>query len=105
MSARLQKKVRRHAPRIQRAARLYEDFTGDEPRYVEPVKIEVPAVVMLVGECDGILYSCHRDGKLEHYQHKFRKSSRPLLVSNETGSALFLIGGSYSFTDRGIVDK
>jgi hypothetical protein len=101
----MKRKIRQNAQRIQRAAGLYEDFTGDAPRYVETVQIEIPRVVMLVGECDGVLYSCKRDRKLEHYIHKFKKQSRPLLCTNETGSALFLIGGSYSFTERGIVDK
>lgn len=101
----MKRKVLRKRGKVQKAARLYEDFTGDAPRYVEAVRVNVPDVVLLVGECDGVLYSCHRDGKLEHYIHKFKKQSRPLLCSNETGTALFLIGGSYSFTNRGIVDK
>lgn len=101
----MKKKVIRHRRKIQRAAKLYEDFTGHSPRFVEAVNLESPDVVFLVGEMDGVLYSCYRDGKLEHYQHKFKKSSRPLLVSNFDGTALFIVGGRYSFTDRGIVDK
>jgi len=91
--------------KVRAAAKLYEDFTGHEPQYVEKVSIELPEVVMLVGELDAVLYSVVRDGKLEHYKHTFRKSSRPLLCSNETGSALYIVGGRYSMTDRGIVDK
>jgi len=98
-------KIVKHRRKIQRAAKLYEDFTGDAPRYVEAVKLESPDVVLLVGEMDAVLYSCVRDGKVEHYKHTFRKSSRPLLVSNFDGNQLFIVGGRYSFTDRGIVDR
>ncbi len=101
MSARLNGK----RAKLQKAARLYEDFTGDAPQYIERVYVDVPQVVLLVGELDAVLYSCHRDGKLEHYRHTFKKSSRPLLVTNETGSALFVVGGRYSFTEKGIEDR
>ena len=87
------------------AAKLYENFTGHQARYVERVLIDVPQVLLLVGECDGVLYSCVRDGQHERYIHQFKKQSRPLLCSNETGTALYLIGGEYNFTSRGIVDK
>jgi hypothetical protein len=101
----MKQRVIRHRRKIQNAAKLYENFTGDAPRYVEAVRLETPDVVLLVGEMDAVLYSCYRDGKLEHYKHTFRKSSRPLLVSNSDGTALFIVGGRYSFTDRGIVDR
>jgi hypothetical protein len=96
--------MKRHASKVNRAARLYENFTGHEAKYVEAVRLDSPDVVMLIGELDAVLYSCVRDGKLESYQHKFRKSSRPLLVSNADGTALFIVGGRYKFTNRGIVD-
>lgn len=95
----------RRARKVRAAAKLYEDFTGHEPQYVERVSVDVPEVLMLIGEMDAVLYSVVRDGKLEHYKHTFKKSSRPLLCSNSTGTALFIVGGRYSMTDRGIVDK
>lgn len=95
----------RRARKVRAAAKLYEDFTGHEPKYIERVTVDVPEVLMLVGEMDAVLYTCIRDGRQEHYKHTFRKSSRPLLCSNETGTALFIVGGRYSMTDRGIVDK
>lgn len=95
----------RRERKVKAAARLFENFTGHEARYVERVLIDVPQVLLLVGECDGVLYSCVRDGRPERYIHQFRKQSRPLLCSNETGSALYLVGGEYNFTSRGIVDR
>lgn len=100
----MRRKIKRHAKKVHRAARLYENFTGHQAQYVESVQLEAPDVVMLIGELDAVLYSCTRDGKLEHYKHDFRKSSRPLLVSNSDGTALFIVGGRYKFTSRGIVD-
>lgn len=61
-------------------------------------------VGLIIGECDGLLYTTERDGKIEKYIHRFKKSSRPLLVSSYDGSALYIVGGRYKFTERGIVD-
>jgi hypothetical protein len=97
--------TRRKRRKVQAAAKLYEDFTGDVPQYIEKVYVDVPEVVWLLGELDAVLYTCIRDGKTEHYKHTFKKSSRPLLCSNETGSAIFCVGGRYRITDRGIEDK
>ena len=99
------RRVNGRRAKLQTAAKLYEDFTGDVPQYIERVRVDVPEVVLLVGELDAVLYSCHRDGKLEHYKHTFRKTSRPLLVTNETGTALFVVGGRFSFTEKGIEDR
>lgn len=96
--------ARKHR-KIKAAVKLYEDFSGHRPRFIERVSLPIPEVLMLVGECDGVLYSCVRDGKPEKYIHRFNKSARPLLTSNETGTQLYLIGGQYSFTSRGIVDR
>lgn len=96
--------TRRKRRKVQKAARLYEDFTGDRPQYVERVSVDVPEVVWLLGELDAVKYTCIRDGRTEHYQHTFKKSSRPLLCSNETGTAIFCVGGRYRITNRGIED-
>lgn len=99
------KVAKRKGRKVQAAARLFENFTGDVPQFVEKVYVDVPEVVWLLGELDAVQYTCIRDGKTEHYQHRFKKSSRPLLCSNETGSAIFCVGGRYRITDRGIEDK
>ena len=57
-----------------------------------------------IGQCDGILYTTVRDGRTEKYIHKFKKNSRPVLVSNFDGKSLGLVGGKYHFTERGIED-
>lgn len=89
---------------IDKAVRLHERFTGhdasergelhDAPR--------IPPVLTKVGPCVAIEYIATREGERATYRHTFDKKSRPALATD--GDHLYLIGGSYRFTDRGIVD-
>lgn len=98
--------VTRTAADLRRAAELYEAFTGHNARVVaEIAKPVYPDAVLVVGKCDGILYTTVRDGKTERYIHEFKASSRPLFCVSPDGKSLILLGGAYRFTDRGIVDK
>ncbi len=90
--------------RIKEAAQRYEDFTGHRPERVDVLEVPDIDTAFGIGDCHGVLYSCVRDGKNEHYIHKFKKSARPLLASSFDGQALLLLGGGYRFTERGIVD-
>jgi hypothetical protein len=38
------------------------------------------------------------------YKHKFARGSRPLLCAGPKAGQLYLIGGRFHVTDRGIVD-
>ena len=90
---------------VQRAADLYERFSGHDAEAIGKVTIPaMPRVGVAVGEVDGILYSTVRDGVFEKYIHKFHKKDRPLFVVSPDGKQLMLIGGNYTFTERGIVD-
>lgn len=91
--------------KVKQAGDLYREFSGHSPDEVVKIPMDWPDTVLTVGECDGILYSTIRDGELEHYVHKFRKSARPVLASSHDGTQLVLIGGNFRFTDRGIVDQ
>lgn len=84
---------------------MYEEFSGHDAEYYENIDVEWPKVALQVGECDGILYTTTRDGKVERYIHKFKKSARPHLVASHDGRFLGLIGGNFTFTDRGICDN
>jgi hypothetical protein len=84
---------------------LYEDFSGHQPEFATKVKLRVPKTGLVVGELDGVLYTTVRDGETESYIHKFKKRSRPLLVSSHDGQTLHIIGGQYEFTERGIEDN
>jgi len=90
---------------LARAADLYERFSGHQAEVVGKVRINpIGKVAVAIGEVDGILYSTVRDGVLEKYIHKFRKADKPLFVVSPDGKSLHLVGGNYSFTERGIVD-
>jgi hypothetical protein len=91
---------------VEEAARLFRRFTGHEPRYVDTVDAQpMPKALTAIGKCDGILYSAVRDGKLERYIHEFSRKSRPTFAVSPDGKQLYLLGGAYNFTSRGIVDK
>jgi hypothetical protein len=91
---------------ISRAADLYERFSGHEAEAIGKVRVNpMPKVGVAIGEVDGILYSTVRDGVFEKYIHKFRQRDKPLFVVSPDGKSLHLVGGNYTFTERGIVDE
>jgi len=101
----MKRKIQRHRGKVQAAAKLYVQFRGEEPQFVEAVNLQIAPVMMLIGELDGVLYTTRRDGKQESYIHKFKKKSRPLLASSHDGSQIYIIGGRYEFSDAGIIDR
>jgi hypothetical protein len=91
---------------IRNASKLYSDFSGHEASEYETLdKPILPDVMLKVGEIDFVGYTTVRDGKTEKYIHKFSKKCRPLFTVSHDGKQLFMLGGSYDFTERGIVDK
>lgn len=92
--------------KITAAARRFERFTGHNADSAQKIKVlPLPKVMLAIGDCDAILYTTIRDGVIEKYKHTFKKNSRPLLAASHDGKRLFLLGGAYTFTARGIVDK
>ena len=91
--------------RINRAARLYEDFTGHAPREVVTVDTPNHDTQLVVGEVEAIAYNAVRDDERASYIHEFKKHSRPLLTASHDGTSLYLLDGAYRFTDRGITDR
>lgn len=90
---------------IEKAKKQFKQFTGHDPDYIDTLKVPRLKHGFQFGSCDGILYTTVRDGQTEKYTHTFKKSSRPALVANYDGDFIALVGGNYSFTDRGIVDN
>lgn len=63
-------------------------------------------VAVAVGECLGVMYAADRGNGKENFIHRFKKTSRPLLIADADGSQLGFLGGEYEFTgEEGIVDK
>ncbi len=85
---------------VQRARRLYKKFHGDANTRLDTVTLPDNDVALRIGECTHIAYRV--DG--ENYIHRFKSRSRPVLAVSDDGLQLYLIGGSYKFTDRGIED-
>lgn len=90
---------------LDKARNAFRAFSGMEPAELLEVKAgPVPRMAWKLGELEEVLYNTERDGKRERYLHPFKKSARPLLaVDAETGQ-LFLVGGAYTVTERGITD-
>ena len=96
------------------AAELFKEFTGHDAHAERagdaarelglPIRRggEIPLVAF--GELLAVEYETIRDGVTERYRHAFRKSSRPLLAARHDGERIYIVGGRYRFTDRGIVD-
>lgn len=86
----------------QRAKRLLESFAERPTRKEFYVRVpKTPKVGVAFGTVLGIMY---RTGDGENFIHRFQAASRPLIVASPDGKQLYLIGGSYNFTERGIVD-
>lgn len=91
--------------RVQAARGLFKSFTGAAGKPAGYVEIPDDDVLVIVGNCEAIAYNAVRGGTRRSYQHEFAKKSRPLLAVSSDGNRLYLIAGSYKFTERGIVDR
>lgn len=92
--------------RVKAAGDLYTRFTGhDADEIVSIDKPVMPDTMLVIGDIDGVMYTTMRDGQIEKYVHQFKKKCRPLFCVSHDGKQLFLLGGSYDFTERGIVDR
>lgn len=90
---------------VERAAKLFEDFTGRAPDSVRKIRLpKQPKAGLVFGQLIRIGYRSARDGLL--YEHTFRTlKSRPLLFASSDGKTVVIVGGRYAFTDRGIEDR
>lgn len=89
---------------MRKAVRLYTDFTGHDPQFVDEWAVDIPDTALQVGHVTGILYKCRMDGRMQEFMHEFTGKSRPILAAGADGHQLLLLGGDYKFTERGIVD-
>ena len=85
---------------------------GSQPRFGGPcachmMRVRLTRIVRRplkpVGELRGVIYRTRRvPGEApKNYVHFFQQR-RPLLVTNPTGTRLYIIGGQYHVTPRGI---
>jgi hypothetical protein len=89
---------------MQTGAQLYQQFNRFSPGRYERVQHPrlMPPVVVELGELAGIIYRSDKwqSGKPRTYIHFMENA--PRLVSNVDGNQLYIVGGSYQVTERGI---
>lgn len=87
-----------------KAVRLYRGFREAAPRGQERWDLPADTVGVKMGLCVGIIYATTIRGKKEKFIHEFRRDAAPVLAVGEDGTQLYLLGGKYRVTERGIVD-
>jgi transglutaminase superfamily protein len=88
---------------VRSAATLYQQFTRMPARSIERVAHArlMPPVVLEIGRLAGLVYRSSKwVGRPRTYIHVM--DDPPRLVSDVTGRRLFIVGGSYRVTPRGI---
>jgi len=89
---------------MEEGAALYRQFNVFLPSKLFRVKQgrAIPPVVVELGELAGLIYRSDKwqPGRPRTYVHFMQ--DRPRLVSNVEGTQLYLLGGNYRVTRRGI---
>lgn len=94
-----------HDAEVREAVERFTGFKGERPKSVSRVSVPTaPRVLLTLGACVGIMYRTHRGGRTDNYLHRFKRSARPTLAVSSDGRTLYLLGGEYRVTDRGIED-
>lgn len=89
---------------IRRTQKLFEDFREAPAKRAKSVEIKLPKAVMVMGYLEAVEYGTTMGGKAKRFRHKFARGSRPMLCAAPGKNQLFIIGGRYHVTERGIVD-
>jgi hypothetical protein len=89
---------------VKKAKQLYEQFREQDATRARKIRIRYPTAVMVMGYLEFVGYSTTHNGVAKMYKHKFARGSRPLLCAGPKAGQLYLIGGRFHVTDRGIVD-
>lgn len=84
---------------------MFERFRGFEPGEVSAYSYnQAPRLVACLGELEAVVYRSDKwDGTKRSYIHKFKAKDRPLLATDDTGQNLYIIGGSYTVEEDGII--
>lgn len=91
--------------RTRRAIRAFEAFKGERPSSVRRSRLPDQDVAgWEMGPLVGVAYEARRDGETARYFHEFKKSARPKLVASDDGRRLYIDGGNFKVTDRGVED-
>ncbi len=85
-------------------AALYEQFNGYLPPGVETVRHPrvMPPLVVELGTLVGVIYRSDKGQPGQPLTYIHRMENPPRLVCNTEGTQLYIVGGSYRVTARGI---
>lgn len=86
------------------AFKLHTAFRELPPNKAVKTQVRIPKALMAMGHVEAICYRTTHGKKSVLYKHDFAPGSRPLLSAGPQPNQLFLLGGHYHVTDRGIVD-
>lgn len=89
---------------VERAARLYKGFREAPPQKVTIVRRALPKALAQIGLAEFVGYATTHHGELKLYIHEFAAGSRPGLYASGRRGELYLLGGRFTVTDRGITD-
>lgn len=89
---------------LQRAARLYRAFREAPPQRARSVRVDLPKAVARIGTVEFIGYMTTHGGKVSLYVHDFAPGSRPALYAGTRRNQLYMFGGRFKVTARGITD-
>jgi hypothetical protein len=89
---------------MQQPRNLYHAFNGFEPAHIMQVRHPrvIPPVVVKLGELVGLMYRSDKGQRGQPLTYIHRMENPPHLVSNAEGTQLYVVGGSYRVTPRGI---
>jgi hypothetical protein len=87
---------------LQRVKKLYRDFHEREPTRVSARRFRVPKALAIIGHLDALSYRTVIGWEAQRYKHTFTKGTRPVLATD--GKRLFIVGGRFRVTARGIVN-
>lgn len=87
------------------AAKLFEGFRERDMGSIETRGLLIPDAVVEVGKFHAFEYFTTHGKRRELYRHEFERSARPDFLVSPDGRQIFVLGGSFRFTKRGIVDK
>lgn len=89
---------------MQQGMGLYRAFNGFEPSRVLKVQHPrvIPPLVVELGALVGLIYRSDKSQRGQARTYIHRMENPPRLVSNIEGTQLYIVGGSYQVTPRGI---
>ena len=80
------------------ATRLYRTFNNKNPTSVKTLDLPITQELVDMGPCVALVYASRKeDGKLRHYEHKFKTAVR--CYSSADGRAIIIAGGNLKVTD------